>query len=123
MRPELSHRYGSDMRWAMIAVLLLGLAACRHTPAPGVSLTVVPDVLRRCEPGAVVTVHWSRDDPGAGHVHLRVRNVGEKPKLWLQAEPTGTATTGPWVSEGFTIFLEDVDGTLLARTTLAAEDC
>ncbi|MFZ2236975.1 MAG: hypothetical protein WBP11_14055 [Dokdonella sp.] len=87
------------------------------------SLTLSPNVLRLCDPAAAITVRWNVERPPIDRIQLMVRNVGARPKLWLRAAATGEATTGPWATEGFTIFLEDLDGNLLARASLPAVSC
>ncbi|MFZ2236265.1 MAG: hypothetical protein WAV67_07810 [Dokdonella sp.] len=52
-----------------------------------------------------------------------IRNVGARPNLWLRAAATGEATTGPWATEVFKIFLEYLHGNLMARASLPAVSC
>jgi hypothetical protein len=87
------------------------------TPAPQVTFTVNPISVPAGVSLGEATMNWSA--PGASTVEIHVG--APNGDLFAQGGSTGTATTGNWVSNGMTFFLQDVSNgkALTVANTLA----
>jgi hypothetical protein len=72
---------------------------------PGTTFTATPNPILLDEVDQpVVTLRWS-----TAAQHTEVHLNGPDGKLFGGGGPTGTLTTGPWVSNGMTFYLQDMD--------------
>lgn len=71
---------------------------------------------------AVVNVTWSRSAP-TGDVRVFVQQREGERQLWSESASKGESSTGPWASEGMTLWFEDAGGAPLGRAVLTAPAC
>ncbi len=71
---------------------------------------------------AVVNVTWSRSSP-TGDVRVFVQQGEGERQLWSESASKGESSTGPWASEGMTLWFEDPSGAPLGRAVLTAPTC
>lgn len=89
------------------------------------ALVITPTVFSECQ-GTDIVVHVAWDatrQVRQQNVKLFVYKPGQLPKLWMVAAPKGTADTGRWASDGWTVMLEDAQGRVLGMRTLQATPC
>lgn len=88
-------------------------------------LEIAPTSFSECEgPNTVVRVTWNATSVvHNGHVRLFVYKPGGRPRLWIEAAPAGSAETGRWASDGWTVTLVGDEDRLLAMRTLQSEPC
>src|SRR3984957_16638299 len=81
---------------------------------PAATLTITPPVISTCTFGlGVATLTWSG---ASGPVQIHVGQPNGTPLTGF-VDPSGTATTGLWVSDGLTFYLVDQAGTVEASAT------
>ncbi|WP_447730892.1 hypothetical protein [Pseudoxanthomonas suwonensis] len=105
-----------------LMVVAAGAAKLQLDPAP-VKLSMQPERVRTCETPVATVVEWDASAIRVGSVKLEVNNLGRPPKLWVQAGRRGSAETGAWAHDGYTVTLKTPDGRVLARRTLTTEPC
>ncbi|TBR40356.1 MULTISPECIES: hypothetical protein [Dyella] len=125
-----------------LAVLFLAsLAGCQHpdndqaaapstgagtAPKSSSGLTVSPDHLAACEPGAVTSITWDASAAGVATeaVEVWVGSTLEGAKLFAAGGAIGEARTGPWTHPGLHFFLKNKsDGKVLADATVGGPSC
>lgn len=88
-------------------------------------LEISPPEFSACQgPDVVVGVSWDASSVVKhGGVSLFVYRPGQKRTLWIKGGPKGTAQTGKWASDGWTVVLVNDQGKLLATRTLQTTPC
>jgi len=80
----------------------------------GATLTISPSVISNCFSGlGIATITWSG---ATGQVQIHVLSP-TGPALTGLVDPSGTAVTPPWVSDGLTFYLVDQAGNVEASAT------
>ncbi|TNY25663.1 hypothetical protein [Fulvimonas soli] len=74
-------------------------------------------------PNVVAHVKWRASDNPDDPISIYVSSVGQPPKLWYTGAHSGELDTGPWMSDGATLLLQDARGKVLARRTMTSTDC
>jgi len=106
--------------WAM-----LGGAACHHDKA---QLSISPESMDLCSgkdvhSAVALDVSWDVRPLGLERARLEVNNFPEPAKLWALEGAVGSAKTGGWAHEGFTVTLRAMNGVELARRTYVIKEC
>jgi len=102
---------------------IIAFAAAAACSRDGVHLQLEPAVVRECELPVATRVSWDVTRMGLKHVDIEVANLGEAPKFWTDGEATGTATSGAWAQDGYTVMLKAKNGVELARRTMTTVPC
>jgi hypothetical protein len=99
------------------------LAAGAYVAADTVQLELVPATVSACEKFPVATtVRWDASGLGLKSVRLEVNNVGSRRKVWQIRRSSGTAKTGKWAQDGYTVSLM-WRNFVLKKRTLTTEPC
>lgn len=89
------------------------------------ALEITPAVFSECQ-GTDIVVHvaWDATRFADGkEVKLFVYKPGQLPKLWMVTAPKGSADTGQWASDGWTVTLENAKGRVIGMRTLQTTAC
>jgi hypothetical protein len=99
------------------------LAAAVYAAADAVQLELVPATVSACEKSPVATtVRWDASRLGLKSVRLEVNNVGSPRKVWQIRGSRGSAKTGKWAQDGYTVSLM-WRNFVLKKRTLTTEPC
>ena len=92
--------------------------------APQATITVVPGVMRSCDPPVVATVTWDSRPVSVAEVNILVAGPdATAPALFAMVEGSGTMQTGAWTVAGTNFFLTDRQSRRLASVTVKSEPC
>jgi hypothetical protein len=92
--------------------------------AEGVTLTVVPDTLRECDPPAEVKLSWNASGAGVNAVKIFVVGQDGQEKLFAFYGPEGSQVTGPLTNAKDTLIFKDEGETRqLAKFVIGSEKC
>ncbi|KAF1686611.1 hypothetical protein B1992_06780 [Pseudoxanthomonas broegbernensis] len=103
-----------------MAVLVLLAAGCSRND---VLLEIQPAQVSECDLPVAVQVTWDASGRGLDLAQLEVHNPGRRPTLWIQNAAVGSAATGKWAMDGFTVTLRTREGRELARRSLTTTPC
>lgn len=106
-----------------LVLFAMSCVAAAYVVANAARLELDPAIVSACEKFPVATtVHWDVSGLGLKSVQLEVNNVGSPRKLWQISGSRGTAKSGKWAHDGYTVSLVWRDFVLKKRT-LATEPC